>query len=136
MIFSVKTESYTYFLANITLCLRNTNFSDVVVCNGEPPATVPFGGEHWCQPIVTMHHATPEDISNLWRFQRHREDEERNQSVSIISQGYLSMKRLSVTFIIIETNTTQIANPLQRCPRLFPPPSISTHTRQRKQFCV
>lgn len=53
------------------------------MCQGEPPATIPFGEQHWCQPVVTMHHATPEDISNIWRMQRHREDEESNQSVSI-----------------------------------------------------
>lgn len=51
------------------------------MCSGERPATIPFGAGHWCEPIVTLHQATPDDISNIWRFQRQREDEEHNLEV-------------------------------------------------------
>lgn len=44
------------------------------MCNGESPFTIPFGDEHWCQPVMTLHHNTPNDISQTWRFQRQWEN--------------------------------------------------------------
>lgn len=42
--------------------------------NGFRPRTYPYGpGEHWCQPVVTMHHMSPSEVSAAWRFERRRE---------------------------------------------------------------
>jgi len=44
----------------------------------EKPSTIPFGPgpdngvRHWCQPIVTMHHITPEEACALWKFEQQR----------------------------------------------------------------
>ncbi|KAK4462661.1 hypothetical protein QBC42DRAFT_77516 [Cladorrhinum samala] len=40
--------------------------------NGEKPATLPFGPNHWCHPIVTMHHMNAEEINAFWQFERKR----------------------------------------------------------------
>ncbi|KAJ3534707.1 hypothetical protein NM208_g7434 [Fusarium decemcellulare] len=29
--------------------------------NGEKPVTLPFGNNHWCEPLLTMHHMNPEE---------------------------------------------------------------------------
>lgn len=42
--------------------------------NGEKPSTFSYGPrEHWCQPVVTMHHVLPHEISAIWRYERRRE---------------------------------------------------------------
>ncbi|RMZ88337.1 hypothetical protein DV736_g4441, partial [Chaetothyriales sp. CBS 134916] len=46
----------------------------------EKPSTIPFGpgpengAVHWCQPVVTMHHVSPEDVNRLWAYQQSRPD--------------------------------------------------------------
>lgn len=40
--------------------------------NGEKPTTLPFGPSHWCQPIVTMHHLSSEEINTFWKFETKR----------------------------------------------------------------
>jgi hypothetical protein len=40
--------------------------------NGYKPSTFTYG-EHWCQPVVAMHHMTSHEISSMWRFERRRE---------------------------------------------------------------
>lgn len=40
--------------------------------NGEKPATLPFGPTHWCQPVVTMHHAQPNEMNQLANFELSR----------------------------------------------------------------
>ncbi|KEF50834.1 uncharacterized protein A1O9_13111 [Exophiala aquamarina CBS 119918] len=45
---------------------------------GEKPSTIPFGPgpdngvRHWCQPILTMHHITPEEACAFWDFEQKR----------------------------------------------------------------
>ena len=47
---------------------------------GEKPFTIPFGPSldngvrHWCQPIVTMHHITPDEASQIWAFEQQRQN--------------------------------------------------------------
>ena len=44
----------------------------------EKPTTIPFGPgpdngvRHWCQPIVTTHHITPDEASTIWQFEQRR----------------------------------------------------------------
>lgn len=40
--------------------------------NGEKPLTFPFSKTHWCQPIITMHHLTAQEVSQVWNFDRQR----------------------------------------------------------------
>ncbi|RMZ82973.1 hypothetical protein DV737_g1798, partial [Chaetothyriales sp. CBS 132003] len=46
----------------------------------EKPSTIPFGpgpdngAVHWCQPVITMHDVSPEDITKLWAYQQSRPD--------------------------------------------------------------
>jgi hypothetical protein len=40
--------------------------------NGEKPTTLPFGPTHWCQPVVTMHHADPHEMNQLVNFELSR----------------------------------------------------------------
>lgn len=42
--------------------------------NGEPARSIPFGPSHWCQPLVTMHHMSPEDINDFWQYEGQREN--------------------------------------------------------------
>lgn len=42
--------------------------------NGYKPNTFTYGpGSHWCQPVVTMHHILPSEVSSVWRYERQRE---------------------------------------------------------------
>jgi len=43
------------------------------IINGETPATIPFALHHWCQPIVTAHHISPQEAERLGQFERSRE---------------------------------------------------------------
>lgn len=40
--------------------------------NGEKPVTLPFGNNHWCEPLLTMHHMDPEEVSDAWHFEKTR----------------------------------------------------------------
>lgn len=40
--------------------------------NGEKPNTLPFGTQHWCHPVMTMHHMTPEEVSTFWQYEQQR----------------------------------------------------------------
>ncbi|KAE8442196.1 hypothetical protein EG329_003725 [Mollisiaceae sp. DMI_Dod_QoI] len=42
--------------------------------NGYKPSTFTYGlNNHWCQPVVTMHHVVPHEVSSVWRYERQRE---------------------------------------------------------------
>ena len=40
--------------------------------NGEKPSTLPYGENHWCQPVITMHHLTAQEVSAVWNFEQER----------------------------------------------------------------
>ncbi|RMZ86538.1 hypothetical protein DV736_g6231, partial [Chaetothyriales sp. CBS 134916] len=46
----------------------------------EKPSTLPFGPgpdtgvRHWCQPVVTMHHISPDEASQIWAFEQTVQD--------------------------------------------------------------
>ncbi|KAL9104070.1 MAG: hypothetical protein Q9187_008945 [Circinaria calcarea] len=40
--------------------------------NGEKPSTLPFGANQWCQPVMTMHHLTAQEVSQVWNFEQER----------------------------------------------------------------
>ena len=51
--------------------------------NGEKPITLPFSPKTWCQPVITMHHLTAQEVSQVWTFQQDRKS--RGIKVSISS---------------------------------------------------
>ncbi|KYK55337.1 glycosyltransferase family 31 protein [Drechmeria coniospora] len=40
--------------------------------NGEKPHTLPYAEDQWCQPIVTMHHVSAQEVSELWALEKER----------------------------------------------------------------
>jgi hypothetical protein len=51
--------------------------------NGLKPTTLTYGpGDHWCQPVISMHHVLPHEVSSIWRFERRREKIFGNHSAS------------------------------------------------------
>ncbi|KAI2624067.1 glycosyltransferase family 31 protein [Xylaria nigripes] len=40
--------------------------------NGEKPTTLPYGPNHWCEPLLTMHHMNSEEVSTVWQFEQTR----------------------------------------------------------------
>jgi len=39
------------------------------VIQGEKISTVDFTSKHWCSPPVSMHHVSPVEVDDVWRFQ-------------------------------------------------------------------
>ncbi|KAF8853717.1 glycosyltransferase family 31 protein, partial [Acephala macrosclerotiorum] len=39
--------------------------------NGELPATVSFGRDLWCEPVISLHHIGGEDMQSLWQWIEH-----------------------------------------------------------------
>ncbi|ROW06776.1 hypothetical protein VMCG_04145 [Cytospora schulzeri] len=54
--------------------------------NGEKPSTLPFGHNHWCQAIATMHHMNSEEVSEFWEFERRRYA--KNQRPLVLKEVY------------------------------------------------
>jgi hypothetical protein len=50
--------------------------------NGEKPSTLPFGPTHWCQPVVTMHHADPHEMNQIVNFELSRNNTEVRYNLS------------------------------------------------------
>lgn len=42
--------------------------------NGEKPNTMPYGPGQWCEPIFTMHHVNPDEVSTVWQYEQTRTD--------------------------------------------------------------
>ncbi|KAH7317766.1 hypothetical protein BKA65DRAFT_515163 [Rhexocercosporidium sp. MPI-PUGE-AT-0058] len=42
--------------------------------NGETQSTIPFAEDHWCQPLVTLHHISPPEAEQLGSFEAKRKD--------------------------------------------------------------
>ncbi|KAE9364076.1 glycosyltransferase family 31 protein [Stipitochalara longipes BDJ] len=57
--------------------------------NGYKPASFTYGpGQHWCQPVVTMHHVLPAEVSAVWRFERRREMLGEGANVTVFAELY------------------------------------------------
>lgn len=78
---AMKDEIYGDYMLMKALRDKGVEFSNRwPMLQAEKPATIPFGPgpdngvRHWCQPIVTMHHITPNEASIIWGFERQRPD--------------------------------------------------------------
>lgn len=36
--------------------------------NGEAPATLTFGRETWCEPVISLHHLSGKDMKQFWQW--------------------------------------------------------------------
>ncbi|KIV77793.1 hypothetical protein PV11_09573 [Exophiala sideris] len=48
--------------------------------NGERPSSVRFGKEHWCEPVFTLHHLSPEEVNEFWQWYHGRLQETEQQA--------------------------------------------------------
>ncbi|RDA90197.1 hypothetical protein CP533_0480 [Ophiocordyceps camponoti-saundersi (nom. inval.)] len=39
---------------------------------GDPPASLPFGPGLWCEPVLTLHHMSPQEVGLAWQFEQTR----------------------------------------------------------------
>lgn len=63
---------------NLALAIYENNITEVLgvgpMIYSDTIATLHFGPQLWCQPVVTMHHVSPADIDRLWSFEQSRPD--------------------------------------------------------------
>ena len=78
---ALKNEEFGDYVLMKALRDKGVEFSKRwPMLQAEKPATIPFGPgpdngvRHWCQPIVTMHHITPDEANRIWRFEQQRPD--------------------------------------------------------------
>ena len=78
---SMQNERFGDYVLMKALRDKGVHFSAAwPMLQAEKPSTIPFGPgpdngvRHWCQPIVTMHHITPDEASQIWTFEQSRED--------------------------------------------------------------
>lgn len=62
----------------LAMALKEYNIGPVMnswpTINGESQNTIPFGDEHWCQPVVTMHHVSVDEMEEMAKFEDRRAD--------------------------------------------------------------
>jgi len=51
--------------------------------NGEKPHTLPYGKNHWCQPLITMHHMTAQEVSQVWTYEQIRKQQDTKNPIMI-----------------------------------------------------
>lgn len=79
--YEIESPMYSQYGLNVTaLCCGDEAVSRVLLkkgirmkgywplFNGETPATVPFGMEHWCEPVISLHHISEENLDALWHW--------------------------------------------------------------------
>ena len=54
--------------------------------NGEKPNTLLFAHNHWCQPVLSMHHLTAEEVAMVWNF----EQERKSKGIKVCPFAHLS----------------------------------------------
>lgn len=58
-----------------TLQYKGVNVTNVrPIIQGNEARGMTFGTRAWCQPLVTMHHMSPEDTNDMWQFELSRKD--------------------------------------------------------------
>lgn len=55
------------------------------IINGDNPFTIPFGPQYWCEPIVTMHHLSTEEMELVAAFEQRRKKPTVRTHVMIMS---------------------------------------------------
>lgn len=77
----MKQEPFGDYVLSQALVAKGVNLTNAApMLSAEKPTTLPFGpgpagiDSHWCRPIVTMHHITPQEASSLWELEQYRPD--------------------------------------------------------------
>lgn len=77
----MKNEPFGDYVLSQALVAKGVNLTNAApMLSAEKPTTLPFGpgpggvDSHWCRPIVTMHHITPQEASSLWQLEQQRRD--------------------------------------------------------------
>ena len=65
--------------------------------NGEKPLTLPFSKSHWCQPVITMHHMTAQEVSQVWNFEQERKAQGTNVRPVFLSSPSFQLPQLTST---------------------------------------
>jgi hypothetical protein len=75
----VKDESMGDYMLMKALRAEGVDMRGVwPILQGEKSSTIPFGGgldngaRHWCQPVVTMHHISASEVSEVWQYELKR----------------------------------------------------------------
>lgn len=63
--------------------------------NPHPLHGVPFSDLYWCQPVISMHKTTTEDMVSLWRWEESRRDDRRPLLYADLVE-YLNLTRMAV----------------------------------------
>jgi hypothetical protein len=63
--------------------------------NGEIPATVPFGRESWCEPVISLHHVSGEDMESLWKWV----EDWKVRTMSMVSAPFTGHLEKKVSFV-------------------------------------
>ena len=66
--------------------------------NGEKPSTLPFATNHWCQPVLTMHHLTAQEVSQVWNFEQARKARGIKVSREFLPKSPFSIKTAPMYF--------------------------------------
>lgn len=89
----------------LALGLNNAHvefYSAFPLLQGETPASLDWTKRHWCVPVVSWHHMSPNEIDILWNFQQ--EWVKRNvstvQSIAIVSLLYEIMRGITIHFYV------------------------------------
>jgi len=77
----MKQEPFGDYVLSQALVAKGVNLTNAApMLSAEKPTTLPFGpgpagkDSHWCRPIVTLHHITPQEASSLWQLELQRKD--------------------------------------------------------------
>lgn len=77
---------------------KNVSLIDAYpLINRNKPRNIQFSPTHWCQPIITMHHMSPEEVNDLWQFEQSRESPEASFFLANVL-SYSSSRALNLTF--------------------------------------
>jgi hypothetical protein len=77
----MKREPFGDYVLSQALLETGVNLTNgAPMLSAEKPTTLPFGPgpagkqSHWCRPILTMHHITPQEASKIWGLEQQRPD--------------------------------------------------------------
>jgi hypothetical protein len=82
---SLGHDILTAFLSSELSLTMNASFPQFTGFN---PSTVPYGPGLWCEPVIGLQGLRPEDMSDMWRFERDRIEKDNITSPMSFSELY------------------------------------------------
>merc|ERR1712000_1579 len=97
--------------------------------NGETQSTIPFAEDHWCQPLVTLHHISSPEAEQLGSFESKRKDKSKPVT-------YEELFNKLVSDLIPDELVDWATSPqTQRFPTSPQPKHVSTHVKPTLNVC-